>query len=116
MILSKYLCTCVFIFLYGGVILSLFFRAYVRQKLLKDYSEIKKGFLTDVVSNHRLLKPVLAIPRQMHALRDLGKTIVDTPEPVKRRYKYFLIINWVAIVLLALLVVFSFVAHKLCGS
>ena len=115
MILGKYLCTCVFIFLYVGVILSLFFRAYVRQKLLKDYSEIKKGYLTDGVSN-RLLKPVLAIPRQIHALRDLGKTIVDRPESVKRRYKYFLIINWVAIVLLALLVVFSFVALRLCGS
>lgn len=113
--LSKLQCLYVFIFLYGGAIITLFVRAFVRRRLLKEYADLKGEHLTGKATN-RLLKALLAIPQQMQALRDLGKSITATPDSVQRRYKRFQILTWIAIALVVLLVIFSTVAHKICGS
>lgn len=115
MILEKLQCLYVFIFLYGGTILTLFFRAFVRRRLLKDYVDLKGEDLTTGITN-RLVKPLLVVPRQMQALRQLGKSIAEASDPVQRRHKHFRMLTLIALVLLVLLVIFSFVAHKICGS
>lgn len=114
MILSKVQCLYVYALLYGGVIGALFFRALVRRNLLKDYAKLQKEGLADEHANI-LLNILFAIPRQIQALRELKNIIATTPDYIQQRYKRFQILNWCAIVLLVLLVIFSFVAHKICG-
>ena len=111
--LSKLQCLYVFIFLYGGTIFTLFFRALVRQRLLKDYADLKAENLTGNTTN-RFLKILLTIPRQMQALRELGKSIAAAPDPVQRRYNRFQVLTWIATTLVVLLVIFSTVAHNIC--
>lgn len=115
MMLGKTQCLYVFVFLYGGVIVTLFYRAFVRRRLVKDYEELKGEDIGAGISN-RLLKPLIIIPRQMQAISCLRKSITEASEPVQSRYKLFQMLTWVAVALLVLLVIFSFVAHRVCGS
>lgn len=114
MMLSKTQCLYLFIFLYGGIILILFYRAFVRRRLIKDYEELKGEDVTAGISN-RLLKPLLIVPRQMHALSSLKKSIAEVSPSVRRRHKLFQMLTWVAVALLVLLIISSFVAHQACG-
>lgn len=114
MILSKAQCLYVYALLYGGLIGALFFRALVRRNLFKDYAKLQRNDLADKRAN-KLLNVLFAIPRQIQVLRELKNIIASTPDYIQQRYKRFRILNWCAIVLLVLLVIFSFVAHKICG-
>jgi len=108
-------CLYGYFFLYGGAIITLFVRAFVRRNLLKDYEDLNESYLTDKSSN-KLLNPLLAVPRQTQALRELKKSITGTPETVQQRYKRFQILTWIAIALMVFLVIFSVNAHKICGA
>lgn len=114
MILSNLGCLYIYFFLYGGAIISLFIRAFVRRRLLKDYEEIRGDNLAKDDSSW-LFKALLAIPKRMQALRMLRKTIDDVPESVQRRLKRFELLNWIVIVMVVLLVGFSLTAHKICN-
>ena len=107
-------CLYGFYFLYGGAIITLFVRAFVRRDLLKDYENLNESSKTGKSSN-KLLNLLLAVPQQAKALRELKKSITGTPDAVQQRYKRFQILTWVAIALVILLVIYSATAHKICG-
>ena len=113
--LGKAYCLYLVICLYGGIIITLFIRAFVRRRLLKDYEALKAEDSTTVISN-RLLKPILVIPRQIQALRQLDISIAEAPAPVQRRFRYFRMLTLITVIQLVLLVIFSFLAQKLCGT
>lgn len=114
MIFDKSQCLSLFLFLYGGIIVTLFFRAFVRRRLLKDYMDLKGEEITAGISN-KFLRAFLVVPKQIQALRQLGKSIAEASLDVRRRYKHFQMLTWIAGVLLALIVIFSFVANQICG-
>ena len=113
--ISKAQCLYLFLALYGGAIIAIFIRAFPRRRLLAEYEKLHAGQST-VVPESAARRILLAIPRQTSALRELGKTIDNAPTTVRRRYRLFQILNWVAIILIVLLVVFSFTAHRICGT
>lgn len=113
MTLSKSLCLYVFIFLYGGAIITLFIRAFLRKSLLKDYVDLKGEH---VKSANRFLQALLAIPNKMKVLINLGKSVDTASDVIQRRFKYFQLLTWVAVMLIILLVIFSAVAHRICEA
>jgi hypothetical protein len=115
MMISKAHCLYLFLLLYGGAIIAIFIRAFPRRRLLEDHQKLQAGQFT-VAPESEARKILLTIPRQTRALRELGKTIDNAPAIVRRRYRLFQVLNWVAIVLIVLLVVFSFTAHRVCGG
>ena len=113
--ISKVQCLYVYLLLYGGTILALFVRAFVRRRLLEDYQSLHGLPYGD--PNESLLRRVLlAVPHQTGALRNLGKSLDAMPATVRKRYRRFQILTWIAVVLLVFLVAFSFTAHKVCGA
>jgi len=113
--ISKAYCLYIYLLLYGGTILALFVRALFRRRLLDDYGSLHGVPHADQGESlpRRLL---LAVPRQISTLRKLGKSLDATPAPVRRRYRRFQVFTWIAVVLLVLLIVFSFTAHRICGA
>lgn len=113
MTLANSQCLYVFVILYGGIILTLFFRAFDRKRLLSDYVRLKGEPPTAGVPN-RIIRAFLTVPRQMQALRQLGKSISEVSNSVRRRYRRFRMLTFIAIILIVLLGIFSIVAHKIC--
>jgi len=113
--ISKLHCLYIYLLLYGGTMLALFVRAFFRRRLLEDYRSLHGAPCAG--QNESLLRRVLlAVPRQVSTLRKLGKSLDATPATVRRRYRRFQVFTWIAVVLLVLLIVFSFTAHKICGN
>ena len=113
--LEKLNCLYALIALYGGLIVALFVRALVRRRLLRDYADLKGEDLAAGIGKS-IVRLLLIVPRQIRVLRELGKSIAEAPSVVRRRYNEFRLLSWIALLLVALLVVFSFVAHDICGS
>lgn len=113
--IAKTQCLYVFLLLYGGAILTVFIRAFIRRSLLEEYETQKKPQYSGKTEG-RLQKFVFSVPRQIMALRDLGKSIGSMPVLVQRRHRRFRILTWIAIGLIVLLVVFSFGAHRVCEA
>jgi hypothetical protein len=113
MMLGKSQCLYVFICLYGGIIIVLFIRAFFRRRLLKDYEDLKGVDFTAGITN-RFLKPLHVVSRQVQALGLLRKSIAEASDQVQQRYKHFRMLTLIAYILLVLLIIFSFVAHKVC--
>ena len=59
---------------------------------------------------------LLAIPRQSRALKGMRESIGSAPAAVRHQYRLFQILNWIAIILIVLLVIFSFGANKVCEA
>ena len=112
--ISKTPCLYLFLALYGGAIIAIFIRAFPRRRLLAECEKLRAAPST-AAPESTARRMLLAIPRQTRALHQLGKTLHDAPTTVRRRYRWFQILNWISIVLIVLLVVFSFAAHKVCG-
>jgi hypothetical protein len=113
--IDKTQCMYVFLLLYGGAILALFVRAFVRRRLL-EYCESLAETPAARSAGGRIERLLLAIPRQTAALRGLGKTLDSAPGDVQSRYRRFRAISGIALTLVALLIVFSFTAHRVCGA
>jgi len=113
--IDKDQCLYLFLLLYGGAILALFVRAFVRRRLL-EYCESQLETSAAGSPGGRIKRVLLAIPRQSAALRRLGKALGSAPDAVQSRYKRFRILSGIAVVLVAILVVFSFTAHRICGA
>jgi hypothetical protein len=113
--IDKTLCLYIYLLLYGGAILALFVRAFARRKLL-EYCESLSETPEAHASGGPIERLLLAIPRQTGALRRLGKGIGSAPGAVQARYARFRILTGIAVALIAILVVFSFGAHRLCGA
>lgn len=111
--IEKWQCLYIGVFIYGGTIVALFLRAFVRRKLLRDHDNIK-GVDTEAVSGD-LSSKLFAFPRQFKALSEVSSSLVEAPTEVKRRYRSFQLLTWVATVFLVLLIIFSILAHKICG-
>jgi hypothetical protein len=113
MMISKVHCLYVFLLLYGGAIVAIFIRAFPRRRLLAEIEEQQAGQPTGEPESapKRLL---LAVPRQSRALRKLGRSIGDAPAALRRRYRLFQALSWIAIALIVMLVVFSLLAHRIC--
>jgi len=112
--ISKTPCLYLFLVLYGGAIIAIFIRAFPRRRLLAEYEKLHSA-PSAAVPESTARRMLLAIPRQTRALHELGKTINDAPAIVRRRYRLFQILNWISLILIVLLVAFSFTAHRLCG-
>jgi hypothetical protein len=110
--IGKWHCLYIVIFLYGGAIIVLFVRAFVRRTLLKDHDE-NTGTRTRSATN-KLSSILLAIPHQIKALRELGQSLTDMPTDVQRRYRLLQLLTWMATIFLILLIAYSIVAHKIC--
>jgi len=113
--ISKVTCLYIYLLLYGGTILALFVRAFVRRRLLEEHRSLF-GAPRSNENESLLARVVLAVPRQTAALRTLGKSLEAVPATVNSRYKRFQVLTWIAVALLVLHVVFSFTAHKVCGA
>jgi len=113
--IDKTLCLYAYLLLYGGAILTLFARAFVRRSLL-EYCESLPETPDANASGGRLERVFLAIPRQAGMLRELGKSIRSAPDPVQVKHRIFRILSAVALALVTGLVIFSFTAHRLCGG
>jgi hypothetical protein len=113
--ITKSFCLYVYLFLYGGAIFALFARAIFKRRLLEDYRKVS-GAHQPGEDENVLLRMLFSLPRQFQSLRDLGKSIEETPASVQRRYIRFRIFNWIAISLIVLLVVFSLTAYKICEA
>jgi len=111
--IGKWQCLYVGVFLYGGAIIVLFVRAFSRRNLLNDHDEIK-GTRKKAAANN-LSSILLAIPRQTKALRELARSLTDVPTDVQRRYRHFRLFTRIATVFIILLIIYSIVAHKICG-
>jgi len=113
--IDKTLCLYIYLLLYGGAILALFARAYVRRSLL-EYCEGLVETPDARASGGRIERLLLAIPRQTSALRKLGKSIGSAPGPVRAKHRTFRILSMIAVTLVIGLVIFSFMAHRVCGG
>lgn len=113
--IDKTLCLYVYLLLYGGAILALFARAYVRRSLLA-YCEVLPETPGANASGGRLARLFLAIPRQTGMLRRLGKSVGSAPQPIQAKHRIFRILTAVAWALVIGLVTFSFSAHRVCGG
>jgi hypothetical protein len=113
--ITKSFCLYVYLFLYGGAILTLFVRAIFKRRLLEDYRNVSRAHQPGG-NEHVLLRMLFSLPRQFQSLRDLGRAIDEAPASVQRRYIRFRIFNWIAISLIVLLVVFSLTAYKICEA
>ena len=113
--IDKTLCLYIYLLLYGGAILALFARAYVRRSLL-EYCESLTKTPDARASGGRLERLLLAIPRQTGTLRKLSKSIESAPDPVRVKHRTFRILSAIAIALVIGLVMFSFTAHRVCGG
>ena len=113
--ISKVHCLYIYLLLYGGTVLALFIRAFLRRRLLEDYQGLHGA--PDSDQNENLLhRALLVVPRQTGQLRNLGKSLDALPATVHDRYRRFRVLTWITVVMLGLLVVFSFTAHKVCGA
>ena len=113
--IDKTLCLYAYLLLYGGAILALFARAYVRRSLLK-YCEGLPETPCANSSGGRLARLFLAIPRQTGMLRKLGKSVGNAPEPVQAKHRVFRILTMLAWAVIIGLVIFSLTAHRVCGG
>ena len=113
--ISKVQCLYVFLVLYGGAIIAIFVRAFPRRRLLADHARLL-GDDTAGASESFARRLLLAIPRDSMALKDLGRSISQLPPEVQRRYLRFRVLTWVSILLIALLVFFSFAAQRICPA
>ena len=113
--ISKVQCLYVFLLLYGGAIVAIFIRAFPRRRLLAEIEQQRAGQPT-ADSESIAKRLLLAIPRQSRALKELGRSIGDAPAAIRRRYRFFQALNWIAIALIVLLVAFSFLAHRVCEA
>jgi hypothetical protein len=113
--ISKTQCLYLFLLLYGGTLLALFVRAFVRRRLLADHEKLL-GTWKPATHEGLLQRALMAVPRQSAALRSLGKTLDSAPTRVQLRYRRFRVLTWTAVALLILLVTFSFGAHRVCGG
>jgi len=113
--IDKTLCLYVYLLLYGGAILALFARAYVRRGLL-EYCESLPETPDANASGSRLARLLLAIPRQTGMLRKLGTSIGNAPQPIRSKHRKFRILTLIASALVMGLVIFSFTAHRVCGG
>jgi len=113
--IDKTECLYFYLLLYGGAILALFARAYVRRGLL-EYCESLPETPDANASGSRLARLFLAIPRQTGMLWKLGKSVGNAPEPVRAKHRVFRTLTVLAWALVIGLVVFSFTAHRVCGG
>jgi hypothetical protein len=113
--ISKSLCLYVYVLLYGGAIGVMFVRAVLRRRLLRE-SARSRGVRQPATGEGWLRRALLALPRDIGDLRALGKSIAAAPENVRKRYQSVRMLGWIAIALVALLIVFSATAHRFCGS
>lgn len=113
--IDKTQCLYVYLLLYGGAILALFARAYLRRSLL-EYCESLPDTQDARASGSRLERLLLAIPRQTGMLRKLGKSVGNAPQPVQAKHRSFRILSAFAWALIIGLVIFSFTAHRVCGG
>lgn len=116
MTISKLQCLYVFLILYGGAIIAIFLRAFPRRRLLADHDELLGGRHAAGASESPARRFLLALPRQSMALKDLGRSIGNAPPAVQSRYRRFQVLTWICFLLIALLVVFSLMAHKVCAA
>lgn len=112
---SKSLCLYVFILLYGGAIGVLFVRAILRRRLLRETAR-SPGAGRPATDEGWMTRLLLAVPRDISNLRAIGKSIAAAPENVRKRYQSVRLLGWIAVALVALLIVFSATAHRFCGS
>jgi len=115
MTISKVHCLYVFLILYGSTIVAIFVRAFPRRRLLADHAELL-GNETPGAEESLAQRFLLAIPRQSMALSALGRSIGNAPQAVQRRYRRFRLLTWICFLLIALLVVFSMGAHRICAA
>lgn len=113
--ISKAQCLYVFLALYGGAIIAIFVRAFPRRRLLADHRRLL-GSYTASPSENLARRLLLAIPRDSLALKDLGRSFKSLPLEVQRRYRRFRALTWVSFLMIALLVIFSFAAHRVCPA
>ena len=110
--LGKSVCLYVYIVLYGGAIISLFVRALLRRRLIKDYDASN----AEDYSKNRIINPLFYISNQIKKIRELGQTIASYSDAIQRRFWQFKIITWMTIIVIVLLVIFSLVAQIICGD
>lgn len=113
MIMNNLQCLYIYIFLYGGTIIVLFIRAFFRSRLLKDYVDKEEDAIEQQSSKY--LKLLLVVLSQTKKLKKLRETLTTFDPSIQKRYERFQILNRIAILLIFLLVVFSLIAHKVCG-
>jgi len=113
--IDKDQCLYLFLLLYGGAILALFVRAFVRRRLL-EYCDSQRETPGARASGGLIGRTILAIPRQVGALRGLGQSIESAPATVQLQHRRFRILTGVAVALVACVVIFSLGAHKVCGA
>jgi len=113
--IDKDQCLYLFLLLYGGAILALFVRAFVRRRLL-EYCESQLETPGAQASGGLIGRLVMAIPREFTTLRGLARSIDNAPASVQAQHKRFRILTGAAMVLVACVVIFSLGAHKVCGT
>jgi len=112
--IGKLQCLYIYIFLYGGVIIVIFMRAFFRRKLMNDYIRINMGKESSIYSGN--LNPFSILLKQRKVLRWFNKRILDLPDAVQSRYRRFRMLTTITLIFLFFLLVFSFVAHNMCGK
>ena len=110
---DKFICMYFGIIIYGGAIVTLFVRALLRRRLLKDHDDLI-GTRTRVAACN-LSSIFSAIPNQTRALRELSTSLPVASDDIQRRYRRFTRLSWVSTVFIFLLIVFSIIAHEICG-
>ena len=113
--ISKSLCLYIYVLLYGGAIGVLFVRAVMRRRLLRE-SAGSSGAHLPGTDESWMTRMLLALPRDISTLRAIGKSIAAAPANVRKRYQRVRILGWIAIALVALLIVFSATAQRFCGT
>ena len=111
--LDKTLCLYIYILLYGGAIVGLFVRAIFRERLIKAANERKKE-VSELGLMNKIIKLISYIPNQVRALRELGKSITEYPDRIKRTYRHYQLMTRIVLTLILLLIVYSFIAKDLC--
>ena len=115
MMIAKMQCLYVFVLLYGGAILAVFVRAFPRRRLLAEHEKLLAG-QPHGEPESTVKRLLLAIPRQSRALKKMGESIGSAPATVRHQYRLFQILNWIALILIVLLVIFSVGAHRVCEA
>jgi len=111
--IDKTACLVVYVLLYGGAIVALFARAFARRRLL-EYCRAVAGPAHSARTENRLRSLLLTIPRDIAALRELRKVNPEARGKIARTYRTFWLLTWIAVILIVCLVLFSFVAHRIC--
>lgn len=111
--LDKTICLYVFIFLYGGLIISLFVRALIRKQLIKKYENLNKDGFSKKDQNI-ISTGIFALTRNLQITKKLKATINKAPIGLQKKYQYFQFLSVTSIILLALVLVFAFWAYKIC--